>query len=132
MASFARFCAQLVALFLIGGAGVWAGPRIVATYDRWFPAPAYTVGDYSALYRASAKDVVVFTSSTCPFCKRTRELLDQAHVDYADLVIDQSPEAQRRFKELGENGVPVLFIGDRKIVGFREDAIAEALKRHNG
>lgn len=128
MRSFAAFCAQIVALFVFAVAGVFAGPRLVALHDRWFPPPAFIVGDYAALYAENAQRVVVFTSSTCPHCKRTREFLDSRHIAYADLVIDKSPAAQKRFDTLGESGVPVIFIGDRKIVGFRQDAIEDALK----
>jgi glutaredoxin len=96
-------------------------------YERMFPEPAYVNGDYAALYRQAAKPVVMFSTSTCPHCQHARDFLQQAHVDYQDFVIDQSPDAKQQFSALGGSGVPLLFIGDRRILGFREDTLRESL-----
>ena len=107
--------------------GAWAGPRLGTLYAQVFPKPAYTVGDYAALHAATGKRVVVFTTSTCPYCAQTRALLAQERVDYIDFVVDRSPAADRLFQKMEEPGVPVLIVGDRKIVGFRQDTILQAL-----
>jgi glutaredoxin len=117
--------AILIVLFL--GAGLWLGPYLRASYDRLFPQAAYVTGNYDALYRQAGKRVVMFSTSTCPYCKRTRELLTSEHVDFQDFVIDQSTAARTQFETLGGGGVPLIFIGDRRIAGFREAIVRESL-----
>lgn len=129
MKTFLQLLAGLVLMAVCLAAGLWIGPKVGPLYQRWFPEPAFTVGDYSALYKETAKPVVAFTTSTCPACKRARELFAEHKVDYYDFVIDQSPKASEHYQTLGEQAVPVLLIGDRKIVGANEAAILEALGR---
>jgi len=107
--------------------GVLAGPQIRATYDRLFPAPAFTTGDFSLLQRESDAPVVLFSTSTCPYCREVRDLFVRLNVRYRDFVIDDSAEARQRFDRLGGRAVPLLLIGDRRIVGFREATIRDAL-----
>lgn len=108
-------------------AGLWAGPHLRAAYAHWFPPPEFVTGNYEALYRQTGKPVVMFSTSECPYCRKARELFKREGVDYQDLVIDQSPDANRQFEALGAGGVPQLFIGDRRITGFREKAIRDSL-----
>ncbi len=116
----ALLCGCLIAGFAIG-------PGIRGFYERLFPQPAFVRGDYSALYRSAGKPIVVFTTSTCPYCRRARELLVAAHADFRDFVIDLSDADEQRFIALGGESVPTLYIGDRRIVGLREDTIRESL-----
>jgi glutaredoxin len=108
-------------------AGVIAAPHSRALYERIFPEPAFVTGDFLALYRNAGKTVVMFSTSTCPYCKHEREWLASAHVDYHDYVIDQSDDARQRFEHVDGGAVPLLFIGDRRIVGFREDTLRESV-----
>jgi glutaredoxin len=117
--------AGLVAVCL--GAGLWAGPMARAGYEHLFPAPAFIEGDYANLYRQAGKDIVMFSTSTCPHCSDARALLQREGVAYQDYLIDGSPEAKRQFDALGGSGVPLLFIGDRRILGYRESVIRESL-----
>ncbi|MBO9663501.1 glutaredoxin family protein [Dokdonella sp.] len=120
--------AYVVALALFLGLGLWTGPRLHAVYQRVFPEPSYVTGNYDALYRQAGKSVVMFSRSTCPFCREVRELLEREHVDFRELVIDQSADAKRQFEALGGSRVPMLFVGDRRIIGFREETIRQSLE----
>jgi len=110
-------------------AGLWLGPLARAGYERAFPPPLFVTGDYSAIYRDADARVVMFSSSTCPHCADARRLFGQLGVPYRDLVIDQDDDAKRRYGALDGDGVPLLFIGDRRILGFREAVIRESLQR---
>lgn len=118
---------NLVAVVVFLVAGLWLGPHARSAYDHLFPEPAYVSGHYADVFRRAGKPVVLFSTSTCPHFEHARELLRAQHVDYQDLVIDQSPEAKKAFDALGGDAVPVLFIGDRRITGFHEDTIRESL-----
>jgi mycoredoxin len=119
--------ALIVAVCL--AAGLWLGPLARAGYERAFPPPLFVTGDYSTMYRQADAPVVMYSTSTCPHCADARRLLAQLGVSYRDFVIDQDADAKRRYEALNGDGVPLLFIGDRRILGFRENVIRESLQR---
>jgi glutaredoxin len=123
-------CAIIVVCAL--GAGVWAAPAARALYDRAFPEPDFVTGDFRALYGEAGNTVVLFSTSTCPYCRQTREWLARQHVDYRDYLVDQSDDAKQRFEHLDGGPVPLLFIGDRRITGFREGVLDESLALARG
>ena len=116
--------AILMACFI---GGLFGAPLARVTYARLFPPAEFVAGDYSRLYAEAGKPVVLFSTSTCPYCKQTRALFDAAGVQYADYVIDESESAEQKFKSLGGSTVPLVFIGDREIRGFREATIRHSL-----
>ncbi|MBD8525086.1 glutaredoxin family protein [Pseudomarimonas arenosa] len=111
--------------FLIG---LKAGPWAQRAYAYAFPEPAYVEGDYASLFASTGQPVVLFTTTTCPWCSRLREHLDQQGIAYHDFQIDLSEQAMQSFRSLQANGVPVVLIGNRRIAGFNLPAIEEALR----
>jgi len=91
--------------------------------------PAVQTVDNSAWLEPAHARVVLFTSSTCPHCQRTLEFLDRRGVRYANHVIDQSDAALAQYLALGVEAVPVVLVGDRRIIGFHEQILADALRR---
>jgi len=75
-----------------------------------------------------AKEVKVYTTSTCPYCKKTKAFLDENNVSYENYDVG-TDEAKRNemMDKSGQMGVPVLDIGGKIIIGFDKDAIKEAL-----
>lgn len=118
---------SIVVLLLCLGLGIWSDPWLHNAYKRLFPEPAYVVGNYEAVYRQAGKPVVMFSKSTCPYCVQARALLERENIVFEELIVDQSPAARQQFDQLRGGSVPMLFIGDRRIVGFREDTIRESL-----
>ncbi len=115
----------LVSLFFVGGQCV--GPAARDFYRTAFPPPAYTTGDYSDLHEIHGSAVVMYATTGCAYCERARELLAAMDVDYTELRIDESDVAKADFIKRGGIGVPLLFIGDRRIAGYHESVIREAL-----
>jgi len=115
----------LVAACFFGG--LYGGPLARGAYARLFPEPQFTTGDFSQIHAEAGSPVVLFSTSTCPYCKQTREMFAKAGVPYVDYVIDTSDLAKQKFQQLSGVGVPLIYIGDRRIRGFREPAIKDAL-----
>ena len=109
--------------------GMYGGPWLRQTYAAIFPAPEYRIGDYGDLYAEAGKQVVMFSTSTCPYCKKARELLAQEGVPYRDYVVDASAEARKHFLLRGGGTVPLIYVGDREIRGFREKAIRDGIAK---
>lgn len=116
--------AALPAFFL---GGLHFAPAASNAWRSWFPPPEFVSGDFSALQAAAQSHVVLYATSTCPYCAQVRRLLDGAGVSYREYRIDASTAADAEFRRLDGRVVPLLFIGQRRISGFREQAIRDAL-----
>ncbi len=83
----------------------------------------------------NAGRVVLYALSTCPWCKKTKKLLDDLGIEYeytdVDLLAgDEKTEAVNVVKKWNpRNSFPTLVVNDSLcIVGFEEDQIRKALK----
>jgi glutaredoxin-like protein NrdH len=80
-------------------------------------------------------DIKMYALSTCPWCKKTKALLDSLGVEYSFedvdfLVGSEREKAIETVKKWNPAcSFPTLVINDSKcIVGFKENEIKEALK----
>ena len=79
-------------------------------------------------------NVMLYALSTCGWCRKTKTLLNELGVEYdfTDVDLLKGEERDTAIKEITRHNpscsFPTLVINnDRCIVGFREDAIREAL-----
>lgn len=80
--------------------------------------------------------VVLYALSTCPWCKKTKALLDQLGVTYSyedvDLLAGKaSKEVIRELEKWGNSGsFPFIIINDQvTILGFDEEKILKELSK---
>ncbi|MBW1739654.1 MAG: glutaredoxin family protein [Deltaproteobacteria bacterium] len=79
------------------------------------------------------KPVKIYTLSTCSHCKATKKLLDDCGVTYdftdVDLLdIEERAAVLEDVKKWNPQcSFPTIIIGDKVIVGYKEDEIKEAL-----
>jgi glutaredoxin-like protein NrdH len=77
--------------------------------------------------------ITLYALSTCGWCARTKELLKELGVDHSYVYVDLLPpeEMEAALQEVEKynprGSFPTLIIGDRVIVGYREQEIREAL-----
>jgi glutaredoxin len=78
--------------------------------------------------------VMLYALSTCGWCAKTKQLLTDLGVAFDYVYVDKvSRDEQKAVVEEVEKvnpalSFPTVVIGDRTIVGFREDEIREALR----
>lgn len=78
-------------------------------------------------------DVKLYALSTCIHCKNTKEFLNGCGVQYECIEVDklEGEERQKVIEEVKSYNprcsFPTIVIGDKVIVGFREDEIKEVL-----
>ncbi len=74
------------------------------------------------------KNVVIYSTPTCTYCKAAKEFFTANGVEYVehDVAADEAMRAELVEKS-GQMGVPVITIGEEVIVGFDEDRIKEVL-----
>ena len=84
--------------------------------------------DKSNLKLVKGNKVKVYSTPTCPWCKRTKEFLDENKVPYDDInVAADQASAKEMVEKSGQMGVPVIDIKGTIIVGFDKPAIEKAL-----
>lgn len=64
-------------------------------------------------------NVEIYTWSTCPYCRRAKELLNQKDVDFTEYKIDGDEDARAKMSERanGRRSVPQIFIDGKHIGG---------------
>ena len=79
------------------------------------------------------ESVKIYTLSTCSHCKSTKKLLSECMVEYDFIDVDRlsGEEKESIIKDIkGINpkcSFPTIIIGDKVIVGYKEEEIKEAL-----
>jgi len=83
----------------------------------------------------NAGHIVIYALSTCPWCRKTKKLLDDLGVEYYFEDVDLLQEAEKNQamdtvkKWNPACSFPTMVINDSKcIVGFKEDEIRKELK----
>ncbi len=72
--------------------------------------------------------VIVYSTSTCPWCIKAKEFLKQNNIEFEDKNTAEDEAARNEMVEKsGQMGVPVLDIDGTIIVGFDQEAIKKAL-----
>lgn len=73
--------------------------------------------------------VKVYSSPYCVFCGMLEEFLKENNVKFEKFDVSVDPKALKEMQEkTGQNGVPVIDIDGKIIIGFDEEVIKEALK----
>jgi len=73
-------------------------------------------------------EIKVYSTSTCPWCKKVKDFLNEKGVDFVDINVGEDPkEAEEMMKKSGQMGVPQIEINGKMIVGFDKDAIEKEL-----
>lgn len=73
--------------------------------------------------------VIVYGTSHCPWCHKSREFLTANKIKFKDINVEEDEKAKKEMiKKSGQLGVPVIDIDGNIIVGFDEKAIKKYLK----
>lgn len=64
-------------------------------------------------------DVIIYTTSTCPYCYRAKALLDSKGVDYTEIDVGTNAELRKEMTRRagGRYTVPQIFVGARHVGG---------------
>lgn len=74
-------------------------------------------------------EVKIYTTPTCPWCKKTKAFLKENKIDYKEIDVGSDDAASKEMiKKSGQMGVPVVDIDGTIIAGFDEEKLRKALK----
>jgi len=81
------------------------------------------------------KRIVIYALSTCPWCRKTKNLMNELGVDYYFTDVDLASDVEKPVlldtvrKWNPASSFPTIVIDDKKcIVGFKENEIREAIQ----
>lgn len=73
------------------------------------------------------KNVIVYTSNTCPHCISAKKYLDGKGVSFVERNVSSDPNARKELVAKGYRGVPVIIVDGEEIVGFNKDKLEKLL-----
>ncbi len=76
------------------------------------------------------KKIVIYSTPTCPYCKRAKAYLSEKGIPYTDInVAEDRDKAKEMIQKSGQMGVPVIVVDDEVIVGFNQGKLDELLSK---
>jgi glutaredoxin 3 len=74
------------------------------------------------------KVVKVYSTPTCPWCRRTKQFLENNGIKYQDLnVADDKAAREEMINVTHQMSVPTIMIDNEMVVGFKEAELKEKL-----
>ena len=74
------------------------------------------------------KKVVVYTTTTWPYCYRAKEYLSRKGISYTEYDVAQDREkAKEMIEKSKQMGVPVITVDDEVVVGFNQSLLDDLL-----
>lgn len=72
--------------------------------------------------------VIIYSTPSCVYCRLAKQFFKEAGVEYTEHnVAEDYDRAAEMIKKSGQQGVPVIEINGKVIVGFDKNAIKQAL-----
>lgn len=99
-------------------------PEQVAAEPLEVEVNTYEAIDYSKIeyYKPPPKpvqrQVVMYSTRWCGFCARARQYFEQNRISYTEYDIETDNAAKLRYEAFNGRGVPVIFVGKKRMNGF--------------
>jgi len=68
--------------------------------------------------KIARKVVVMYSASWCRICDRARNYFKKKNIEFTEYDVDKSQKGKRDYKKLRANGVPIIFVGKKRLNGF--------------
>ena len=76
----------------------------------------------------SSKEIKVYSTPTCPYCKMTKKFLNDNDIAYQDLNVAADKAARdEMIRKTGQLAVPVIDIDGEIMVGYDQAKLKEQL-----
>ena len=81
---------------------------------------------------SSVGKVTILSAQWCGVCTRAKTYMKSRNIAFEEWDIDKSDYARSKMNQLGARGVPVILVGNQKMVGFSEAGLDAMLKKAGG
>jgi glutaredoxin len=109
----------LIAVFI-------AGITLVSLVRHWSQAQV-SAGGIAVQTSDGQRAVAIFTTDSCTYCRAAKKFLEQKRVAYTEFNLDRSDKARQVFGMLGGRGVPLIIVGEQRLVGFDQQSLTRLL-----
>lgn len=76
------------------------------------------------------KNVIVYSTPTCPYCQHAKQFLKEQSVSYIECDVSRDKaKAEEMVKKSGQMGVPVIDIDGQILIGFNKTEIEKILHK---
>ena len=72
--------------------------------------------------------VKLYSTTWCGYCKKARAYLKSRNIPFEDIDVETTDRGRREFRDINGNGVPVVFVGDRRMDGYDQGGLQNMLK----
>lgn len=77
---------------------------------------------------STTKQVTVYSTPTCPYCRQVKDYLTQKGVEFTEHNVASDLEARNAMvQKSGQLGVPVVDVDGQMVIGFNRAKIDELL-----
>lgn len=76
------------------------------------------------------KNVVIYSTPTCPYCKRAKDYLSRKGIPHVEYNVAQDKDkAKEMIQKSGQMSVPVITIDNEVVVGFNQTLLDKLLSQ---
>ena len=115
-----RLLILIVAIVAVPAAGFMAGTQGVDAWRQWLRQDPVRTGDFRFVVDPVGSPVVLLSTTTCPWCEKTRQWLARAGVAYRDCLVDSDTFARGLLDRLQVETVPQLVSATAAVSGYDE------------
>jgi glutaredoxin len=96
--------------------------------------PSNTVAPVTPAPRAkpaaatAGEKVTLYTTTWCGYCKKARAYLNARNIPFDDVDVETTDRGRREYREMGGNGVPVIFVGSQRMDGYDQSGLEGMLR----
>lgn len=73
--------------------------------------------------------ITLYSTQSCPWCHKTREFFKAHNIKYKEIDVGKDArKAEEMIKKSGQQGVPVIEIDGKIVIGYDEERLKELLK----
>jgi len=74
------------------------------------------------------QNVIIYSTPSCHFCQMAKEFFKANNLAYTEYdVVSDVEKRKEMIEKSGQMGVPVIIIGDERIVGFDKSQLTKLL-----
>lgn len=81
------------------------------------------------------KNITIYTTPTCGYCKLAKAYLQKNHISFKEIDVSRDVAAAQKMVDMtGQVGVPQIFVDDEVIIGFDRPMLDHVLginKKHS-
>ena len=89
----------------------------------------YTGVSYDVANLQHSANVVIYTTQNCGYCKQARSYFKRKNIAFTEYDIEKDMAARKRHQQMGASGVPVIFVGNKRMNGFSEQGFEKIYRQ---